>query len=323
MKILINFIFKIFLILSSKYKIKFLNKIIRIFNDKDKNYFFTYNYRKKYFKKNKKISKNDISIIIQGPIIRKNEFTINSIKLYLENCNSLIILSTWKNELSNNEIRNLKKMGVKVLINKYPETRGPKNLNYQILSTLNAIKFAKLKGKKFVIKTRTDFRIYLDMFDLKIFKFFHNLKKTNKFIKIGSSDFTLKNRLFSVSEILMFGNLDDLSKYFFRLYSEKEFLSFDLFVKKQKKEKTFLDDSYTCFPENFLCYNYLKFFFKEKVNYNSKNYFNVLKKYFVIIDNSYLDIFWYKYNHQYEYPEKNFTLNSKAISFKFSDWLNL
>ena len=323
MKTIISFFLKILLLLNSKYKIKLLNKTLRIFNDYDKNFFFSYNYRKKFFKESKNKIKNKISIIVQGPIIRKNNFTLNSINLYLRNCNSNIILSTWENELSNLEIKSLKKKGVNVLINKLPEIKGPSNLNYQILSTLNAIKISKLKKNNFIIKTRTDFRIYLEEFDIKILKLFNNFKQTNKFLKIGSTNSTLQNRLFSVSDNLMFGATNNLYDYFSRIYSNKEYLNFNIFLKKQKKEKFFLKESYICFPENFLCYNYLKFKLNRKIKYNSKNYLDSLKKYFVIIDNSILDIFWYKYNHQYEYREKDFSLNKKNYPLRLLDWINL
>ena len=49
------------------------------------------------------------SIIIQGPILKKNNFTLNTINLYIKNCRSKIILSTWKNELTENETKDLKK----------------------------------------------------------------------------------------------------------------------------------------------------------------------------------------------------------------------
>ena len=316
MKTIISFLLKIFLLLNSKYKIKFLNKTLRIFNDYDKDFFFSYNYRKKFFKESKNKINNKISIIVQGPIIRKNNFTLNTINLYLRNCNSCIILSTWENELSTLEIKSLKKKGVNVLINRLPKIKGPRNLNYQILSTINAIKISKLKKKFFIIKTRTDFRIYLEKFDIKILKLFNSFKKKNKYLRIGSTSFTLQKRLFSVSDILMFGTTKNLSDYFSKLYSDKEFLNFNSFLKKLKKEKFFLKESYICFPENFLCYNYLKLKVNKNIKYNSKNYIDSLKKYFVIIDNSILDIFWYKYNHQYEYREYNHQL-------KFLDWLNL
>ncbi len=232
MKIIIGFFLKIFLLLNSKYKIKLLNKIIRIFNNHDKNFFFSYNYRKKFFKVSRNKVKNKIAIVIQGPIVRRNNFTLNSINLYLKNCNSNIILSTWENELLDSEIKILRKIGVSVLINKLPKIRGPSNLNYQILSTLNAIKIAKLKKNSFIIKTRTDFRIYLEKFDIKILSLFKNYKKKNKFLKVGSTNFTLKNRLFSLSEILMFGKTNNLFNYFSKLYTDQEYSNFYSFLKK-------------------------------------------------------------------------------------------
>lgn len=323
MKVIIGFFLRIFLLLNSKYKVKLLNKIIRIFNNHDKNFFFSYNYRKKFFKLSRNKVKNKITIIIQGPIIRRNNFTLNSINLYLKNCNSNIILSTWENELLNSEIKDLRKIGVVVLINKLPKIKGPSNLNCQILSTLNAIKIAKLKRNKFIIKTRTDFRIYLENFDIKILKLFNDYKKKNKFLKIGSTNFTLKNRLFSLSEILMFGETNNLNNYFSKLYTDREYSDFNFFLKKQKKESFFLRESYNCFPENFLCYKYLKLKINKKIKYNSENYIGALKKYFIIIDNSILDIFWYKYNHQYEYREKDFSLKQKNYPLRFLDWINL
>ena len=107
-----NFIFynivKFISIISAKLKIRFFNKLFNILNNEDKDYFLHIT-RKKFFhknrfnQKNKKNDKNKISIIIQGPIIRKNNFTLNTIDLYLENCSSQIILSTWENELNKDE----------------------------------------------------------------------------------------------------------------------------------------------------------------------------------------------------------------------------
>ena len=48
-----NFIFynivKLISIISAKLKIRFFNKLFNILNNEDKDYFFTYNYRKNFF----------------------------------------------------------------------------------------------------------------------------------------------------------------------------------------------------------------------------------------------------------------------------------
>ena len=219
-----NFIFynivKFISIISAKLKIRFFNKLFNILNNEDKDYFFTYNYRKKFFhknrfnQKNKKNDKNKISIIIQGPIIRKNNFTLNTIDLYLENCSSQIILSTWENELNKDEEKKLKKRGVKIVISKIPKISGPMNLNLQVTSTFKGLKFSKKLNNNFSIKTRSDCRIYLKNFDLKIFKFFFFFKKINHSIKFGSTSFTIDGRLYGVSDFVIFGKTSDLINYF-------------------------------------------------------------------------------------------------------------
>ena len=61
---------------SPNVKIKFLNNLIKELNECDSKYFYTFNYREKFFKEKKiKIRKNT-SIIIQGPILKKDNFII-------------------------------------------------------------------------------------------------------------------------------------------------------------------------------------------------------------------------------------------------------
>ena len=53
MKTIISFLLKIFLLLNSKYKIKFLNKTLRIFNDYDKDFFLVTITEKSFLKSQK------------------------------------------------------------------------------------------------------------------------------------------------------------------------------------------------------------------------------------------------------------------------------
>ena len=116
-------------------------------------------FKDKIFTNKFKNSLDDFAIIIQGPLDLKHNFTFETLKYYKLNYDCKIILSTWEGE--NNKILNeIKKLDIEVLINKKPNTSGWGNINYQTLSTYNAIKHAKLLGKKYVAKTRTDTRIY-------------------------------------------------------------------------------------------------------------------------------------------------------------------
>ena len=64
-----NFIFynivKFISIISAKLKIRFFNKLFNILNNEDKDYFFTYNYRKKFFHKttNKGLAEKNLKLL--------------------------------------------------------------------------------------------------------------------------------------------------------------------------------------------------------------------------------------------------------------------
>ena len=113
------------------------------------------NLKIKYLQINLKKSLDDYAIIIQGPLDLKHNFTFETLKYYKLNYDCTIILSTWEEKIIK-FLNEIKKLDIEVLINKKPNTSGWGNINYQTLSTYNAIKHAKLLGKKYVAKTRTD-----------------------------------------------------------------------------------------------------------------------------------------------------------------------
>lgn len=307
-----------------KMKIKFLNNLLKEFNYKDKKFFYSIYIRDKYFKKAKIKKNSNSSIIIQGPILKKNNFTLNTINLYIKNCRSKIILSTWKNELTENETKDLKKRGVKIILNEPPIFAGPSNINFQLISTSEALKNSIKNNDEFCIKTRTDCRIYLKKFDENLLRFYFFFKKKNRLLKLGSTSLTRESRLFGISDILMFGPPKEMLKYFPKSSSKKEFNYFNDFLKKiRSKNKKLLSDSYKCIPENFICYNYIKKYINKKIKYDKKNYYNCLKNNFLIIDNSTIDLFWYKYNHQFEFRDKEYNNDVLYSYLSHLRWLKI
>ena len=324
MRFLISKFFELFTLIPKNLKLKLLNKLFRVLNDKDSNFYYTYNYRDKFIKLKKRKKKNSISIIIQGPIIKKNNFTINSAKLYLKNCYGDIIISTWEGELSAEEIKYLKKKGIYIVLSKFPKATGPYNLNYQTKSTYEGLKISNKLKNKFSIKTRSDCRIYLKNFDSNLINFFEFCRKVKKTTKIGSTSFTVEKRLYGISDFIIYGKTRDLIKYFPKPFLNQDFENFKKFIGKNKKNKKDLSKiDFVCYPENFLCYNYLKKYIDTKIKYSSLYYSRYLSKYFTIIDNSNLDLFWYKYNHQFEYRDKQFVEDNinRDQFINFFKWL--
>lgn len=104
------------------------------------------------------------AIIIQGPIKRERDYTLETVKLYLsQNPNTYVIVSTWDTERLF-EFNELENPNLYIVTSKLPDTAGSHNFNYQRISTNAGIKKANELNVKFVCKTRTDHRIYAPYF---------------------------------------------------------------------------------------------------------------------------------------------------------------
>ena len=103
---------------------------------------------------------SDVAIVIQGPLILDNHFTLNTVKLYKRyypGCK--VIVSTW-NDSNKSEIDSLKTAGADIVLNAAPGIFGLGNMNFQIVSTKGGIQCADDAGAKYILKTRSDQRIY-------------------------------------------------------------------------------------------------------------------------------------------------------------------
>lgn len=139
-----------------------------------------------------KSTSSDIGVVIQGavhPVFTKE--VIRSVRQYLPN--AYIVLSTWE---GSPEILGVDKQinncdpGAPVLDK---HTGQKNNLNRQIVSTINGVRFLKKIGKKYTLKLRTDtnltscgFLSYFDMFNDRVetFKVFQKrLVICNKYVR--------------------------------------------------------------------------------------------------------------------------------------------
>ena len=67
---------------------------------------------------------SDVAIVMQGPLILENHFTLNTVKLYKRyypEC--MVIVSTWKDS-NRNEIDSLKTAGAEIVLNTAPNVFG-------------------------------------------------------------------------------------------------------------------------------------------------------------------------------------------------------
>ena len=209
-------------------------------------------------------------------------------------------------------------MGIYVIENELPKHKGIVNVNLQIISTNSGLNLAEAKNFLYVLKTRSDQRIYEYKY---LFNFFMNILKVfpineNAFLKerlIVTSLNTYQNRLYGISDMFMFGRISDMKLYWNIPLQSKKILPIDI------DNKYYI--SYKLGEGAFV----MNFF--SKINYNPK--WNIedndlfYSKYFYVVDKEAIGLFWYKYK---RYDGFNYYNDESKSTFftrvNFSDWLN-
>lgn len=279
-------------------------------------FFFTFHLRPKMAKQIGSVSDKlnhypKVAIVIQGPIIYDQNFTLETIKIYKKLFPfTIIILSTWIYEDAK-YVEKLKMEGIEVLLNVVPEEKGVQNINYQIVSSFNGINKAKELGAEYVMKTRTDIRIYEKNsieFLLNILNYFpvKGGFKQNKRI-IGLSLNSFKYRLYGLSDINLFGEINDMLLYW----------------------STALDKNGSAFEQMKvgLCEVYLAIQFLKKVGKNIdwtlKDSWQAYADNFCIVDKQSLDVYWYKYARMKEYRYVRYGAARNDQEITFTEWFNI
>ena len=236
-------------------------------------------------------SHKDTAIIIQGNLDGLNNFTKETIEIYLKLFkDSTIILSTWDTDIEK-KFYNDYKDKIKIIVNEKPKN-FLHTTDLQTLSTSSAIKFAKDLNLKYCLKTRTDCRIYKkntitylkDL--LKIFPInqkFENLKSRI----ISCSVDTRKYRVYGFSDIMLFGTTDNIANYF----SDEPF---EIGIKKHKfgEYPSTINDT-AVVHEIFLCARFLMNS-NIKIDWTLQDWWNKCRDIFCVVDPATIDFFWYK-----------------------------
>ena len=162
---------------------------------------------------------DDAAIVIQGPIAYDNNYTAETIKLYRSIYPRVpIVVSTWRGEAKDFFRRVCEENSVVLLENEMPEVRGYGNVNLQLESSFQGVKFVRENtSAKFVLKTRTDQRV--NYFNFLVY--FKNLLKTfppkgdrlrERIIFLDSSH--TKGWPFFFMDFLSFGHVEDIFKLY-------------------------------------------------------------------------------------------------------------
>jgi hypothetical protein len=217
----------------------------------------------------------------------------------------------------------LDSLDVIVIYNVKPVYHGESNINLQIVSSSRGIIKAKELGAQYVIKTRTDQRMYspnVDQFLFNIIELFplHPGIPIQKKRIIGISMNTFQFRMYGLSDMLMYGHIDDMLLFWNISLDTRKFNSND---------KNLANSSLRNFAHWRICEVFLTTEFLNKVGqklqWTLKDSWEMFANHFCIIDKESLDLYWGKY----DFLEYRWTRYGNAINiyseFTFKEWLNL
>mgnify|MGYP000016848654 CR=1 FL=1 len=150
-----------------------------------------------------------LAIVIQGPMVERNNFTVNSLRWYRHLWPGVtLILSTWEEHVRSRGFLDLPR-DVVTIANQKPEESGPFNINMQLRSTRAGLAKATEIGAYTVLKVRSDQRIYnphsLGLLEsLRIVK---DHSDVSRMVTISANSFT--KRFFGLSDFLKYGTSED------------------------------------------------------------------------------------------------------------------
>lgn len=226
---------------------------------------------------------NNVGIVVQGPIVYKFNFTLETIRLYrFFNPHAEIVVSTWAG-VEKRFIQECQRMGVHLIESEPLISPHYGNLNRQQATSLGGLAKLRALGINYALKTRTDQRIYNPNFIEELLvtekffppsKFESSLNKSRIFLTYQNS---FRDRYLSGSDFLQFGVTNELIEFWAAIDAMR--LPTDLA------------------PEQILIGNYLLKLGSESEGIVSEgSWNNAIGSVFGFIDSATLDLFWLKYS---------------------------
>ena len=159
------------------------------------------------------------AIVMQGPTWDKDDFTFQTLEIYAKHMpNCRLILSTW-DDTNPETVDRFRRSGVEVVLNEKPKVPGLYNVNMQVTTASAGIRRAAEHGAEWVLKTRTDQRLYHPevMSGLaalaKSFPVSGSACGVQKYRIFGVGQGTAKFAPYHLSDQTVFGHVDDMLLY--------------------------------------------------------------------------------------------------------------
>ena len=225
-----------------------------------------------------------IAILVQGPVIKRGNFTYKAISYYKRLYpKSRIILSTWISE--NDEVLSMfRDLGIEIVLSKEVINPGHMNINRQIISTRAGLEICN--NVEYVLKTRTDVILRSPSFLEFLFAFYKEQCSLGRRGRIVITSFnTYFFRPYSFNDQLQFGSVVDLNK-FWSCPLDERIQDNALAMRPVMEEWSKLELS-----EVWLVRNYLKSL-DLNLPMSVEGSLIALRELFIVLDESVLSMYW-------------------------------
>ncbi len=260
------------------------------------------------------------AIVMQGQVMVKDHFTFETLKLYRHIYPSAqIILSTWKGEYPE-ELSAIRELSIDIIDNEKPDFAGLQNINLQIASTKSGILQAQENGAVYILKTRTDIRLYKNIDFLQFLTSrakeqpaYKDSRLENRLVAFNCNMFV--ERLYDITDLMMFGHARDMARYWNVPFDERRAIGpFPVpeLYKSARGEFYFTQQFYKTMD------------FELSDTYQRQD--QALRQFFSITDVEELDMFWYKYRYYMEGKSRYANLDSFEpgnSTWTYGKWLSL
>lgn len=272
------------------------------------------------------------AIAMQGPIWEHDDFTLETLRMYRRRMpRNPIVLCTWA-DTDEQLLRPIRDLGVEVILAEKPEYPGWCNINMQITGARAAVVRASEMGAEWVMKTRTDQRLYKEGFFSMMIALLEQFPVADGFDQhrriLGVGQGSLKYVPYHMTDQTLFGAMKDMLAFWdipnklepapegWPQTNAEAFVQ--LSVRELMREAA---------PESRLCSGFLKRAGR-KLDWTIVDHWMAVRDQLCFVDTSMVDFFWVKSQTSSRFEgmmgvsiDYGPTTNRKEIGF--GEWMQL
>jgi hypothetical protein len=260
------------------------------------------------------------ALVMQGPVRREQDFTLETLKLYKRTFpDARLILSTWKSE-DPDYLSKFAKEDVEIVTSSPPANAGVANVNYQLATSHAGLLRAASLGAKYALKCRTDQRLYainVQAMLMNILRAFPLKKRINGQREriVGVSLNTFTHRMYGLSDMTVFGQIDDMLLYWGARPSQTSLSSHD-------GSATWRQAASDRLCEVYIVTEFLMALGRP-LRWTLEDSWHAMADHFCIVDAESLDLYWPKYARFNERRRVKYCERRIDTMMSFMDWLKL